>query len=339
MTIGDKDIKNVKKILIIQYKPFGDILLNTAYLPRLREKFPNAQIDFLIQKPYVTILEDNPNIDNLVIMQKFKKEIPKIRERIKIIFKIRKEKYDMIIDQLRGAGSAQITMFSGAKYRIGWKLKRFNWLYNISELRENIRYYGLLKFDVLKSLGIIENNDDTYYYIKPESQDKIDSWLTEINLNNRDFIVVSPCSPVIFKQWSLDLYAATLDKVIKELNLSVILLWGPNELDRVNYIAEKMKNTPIIALKTNFNEAAALLNRSKLFFGNDGGINHVAIAVKTPSVAIFGPHSNPKKWQANHKNTHTYLRNWDCKDKNDRTLGITADQAVAEIKKMLEIVR
>ncbi len=337
--LNNEEIKNIKKILIIQYKPFGDILLNTAYLPSLRERFPHAQIDFLIQKPYLTILEDNPYLDNLIIMQKFKKEIPKIKERIKIIKEIRKEKYDMVIDQLRGTGSAQITMFSGAKYRVGWKLKRYNWLYNISEARKNLRYYALLKFDVLKQLGITESNQDTFYHIKAESQSKIDSWLAETGLNNKEFIVVSPCSPVIFKQWSLDLYAETLDRVIRELNLEVVLLWGPGELDRVNYIIEKMQEKAVLAIKTNFNEAGALLHRSKLFFGNDGGINHVAIAVKTASVAIFGPHSNPRKWQANHKKIHTYLRNWECKDRNDRSLGITVNQAVAEIEKVAKLVR
>lgn len=337
--LNKDQLKSIKKILIIQYKPFGDILLNTAYLPSLRKKFPNAQIDFLIQKPYLTILEDNPNLDNLIIMEKIKKHIPKFKERLRIIKIVRKEKYDLIIDQLRGTGSAQIVMFSGAKYRVGWKLKRYNWLYNISEPRKNIRYYGLLKFDVLKALGITENNEDTYYHIKAKSQRVIDEWLTKIDLIDKDFIVVSPSSPVVYKEWSKDLYAETLDRVINELNVQVILLWGPNELEAVEYIAGKMKNSPVIAIKTNFNEASALLKRSKLFFGSDGGINHLSIAVKTASVAIFGPHSNPKKWQAHHKKTHTYLRNWECKDRNDRTLGITPEQAFNEIKKVYGLLQ
>ncbi len=337
--LSNQEIKDIKKILIIQYKPFGDILLNTAYLPKLRARFPHTQIDFLIQKPYLTILEDNPNLDNLIVMQKVKKEIPKIMERIRIIKLVRREAYDMVIDQLRGTGSAQITMFSGAKYRVGWKLKRYNWLYNIKEERKNLRYYGLLKFDVLKALGIKEEGDDTYYHIKKSSQETIDSWLTNIEHINKEFIVVSPCSPVIYKQWSLDLYAQTLDRIVKELGLAVIMLWGPGELDRVNYIIEHMKEDAILAIKTNFNEAAALLFRSKLFFGNDGGINHLAIAVKTPSVAIFGPHSNPKKWQANHKKIHTYLRNWQCKDRKERSLGISTDMAFSEVKRMYELVK
>lgn len=337
--LNKEELNSIKKILIIQYKPFGDILLNTAYLPSLRKKFPAAQIDFLIQKPYVTILEDNPNLDNLIIMQKVKKELPKIKERIRIIKLVRKEKYDLVIDQLRGVGSAQITFFSGAKFRLGWKLKKYNWVYNYVEARENLRYYALLKFDVLKPLGIIENREDTFYYVKAKSQTYIDEWLTEVNLLDKDFIVVSPSSPVVYKEWSKELYAETLDRVINELKLKVVLLWGPNELDAVEEIAGKMKNKPVIAIKTNFNEAAALISKSRLFFGSDGGINHLSIAVKTASVAIFGPHTNPKKWQANHKKTHSYLRNWECKDKTDRTLGISSDQAFKEIKKIYGLVK
>lgn len=332
--LSNTELKEIKKVLIIQYKPFGDILLNTAYLPKLRAKFPQAQIDFLIQKPYLTILEDNPFLDNLLIMEKKKKEIPKILERIRIIKKVRQEKYDVIIDQLRGPGSAQIAFFSGAKYRVGWKLKRFNWIYNITEERKNLRYYALLKFDLLREFGITETKDDTFYHVKTESHDKINKWLNEEKLNCKEFVVVSPCSPVVYKQWSLDLYAETLDRIVNELNLTVVLLWGPNEYDSVEYIARNMLYPVKIAPKTSFNEAAALLEKALMFFGNDGGINHLSVAVKTPSLALFGPHTNPVKWQANHKKIHKFLKNNKCNDKQDRSLGITCDQVISSLKEL-----
>ena len=100
----------------------------------------------------------------------------------------------------------------------------------------------------------------------------------------------------------------------------------------------QMKTEAIFAIPTTFNEAAALLNRSKMFVGNDGGINHVAIAVKSPSIAIFGAHSNPKKWQAWHKDEHVYLRNWDHWDRNDRTLGIEPDTVFEAFEKMITTI-
>ncbi|MBU1874166.1 hypothetical protein KJ688_10650, partial [bacterium] len=108
--ISKNDLASIRKILIIQYKPFGDVLLNTGYLPTLRNQFPNAQIDYLVQKPYKTVLEDNPNINKLLLMEKKKKKtFSYFAERLRIIHLVRKERYDVIVDQLRGPGSAQIT--------------------------------------------------------------------------------------------------------------------------------------------------------------------------------------------------------------------------------------
>ncbi|MCI0481238.1 MAG: hypothetical protein L0213_06600, partial [Candidatus Dadabacteria bacterium] len=116
----EEQLEQIRRILIIQYKPFGDVLLNTAYLPALRRKFPGAVIDFLVQRPYSTILEDNPYIDNLILMEKRKGRTPAYYyERIRTIIRVRRLKYDTVIDQIRGPGSAQITFFSGAKLRLG----------------------------------------------------------------------------------------------------------------------------------------------------------------------------------------------------------------------------
>jgi len=335
--ISAEALPKINKILIIQYKPFGDILLNTGYMPALRERFPYAQIDYLIQKPYKTLLEDNPNLDNLLIMQK-KKGFAYFLERIRMIGEVRKGKYDLVIDQLRGTGSAQITMFSGAKYRIGWKLKRWNWVYNYQRNRTNDRYYSLMKFHLLEPLGIQEQEHELFYKVKDESQRKIDNWLQEKDLEAKQFILFSPGTPVLAKQWSEEEFAKLGDLIQTNEKIPVVFLWGPREDELCNRIISKMKTKPLLALPTTFNEAAALLKRSKMYISQDGGINHVAIAVQTPSIALFGPHSNPKKWQAWHKLQHPYLRNWDCTDKSDRTLGIPAEMVYDKFKEILPII-
>ncbi len=337
-TISEQNLKRIKKILIIQYKPFGDILLNTGYLPALRKKFPDAQIDYLIQKPYKTLLEDNPNLDNLVIMQK-KKGNAYYLERLRIIKEIRSKKYDLVIDQIRGTGSAQITMLSGAKYRIGWKLKRWNWVYNYQRKRTNDRYYSLMKFHLLEPLGIQEQDHELFYKVKDYSQSKIDDWLEEQNLKEKQFVIFSPGTPVPAKQWSEESFAKLGDLIQSKDKLPVVFLWGPREDELCRRIITRMKTKPVLALPTTFNEAAALLKRAKVYISQDGGINHVAIAMKTPSIALFGPHSNPRKWQAWHKPEHPYLRNWDCKDNGDRTLGISAETVYNKFKEIEAIIQ
>jgi ADP-heptose:LPS heptosyltransferase len=336
--ISEEAQKQIKKILIIQYKPFGDILLNTGYMPALRRKFPDAQIDYLIQKPYKTLLEDNPDLDNLVLMQK-KKGIAYYLERWRIIIVVRRRKYDVIIDQLRGTGSAQITMFSGAKYRIGWKLKRWNWVYNFQRKRTNDRYYSLMKFHLLEPLGITEQKHELFYSVKDDSQKKIDKWLNDNDLGTKQFIVFSPGTPVLAKQWFEEGFARLGDMIQGNDNIPVVLLWGPGEKNLCERIIERMKTSPILALPTTFNEAAALLKRAKMYISQDGGINHVAIAMKTPSIALFGPHSNPRKWQAWHNPLHPYMRNWDCTSREDRTLGISAEMVYIKFKEIEAIIQ
>jgi ADP-heptose:LPS heptosyltransferase len=335
--IPEIELVKIRKILIIQYKPFGDILLNTGYFPFLREKFPKSQIDFLIQRPYLTLLEDNPYIDNLVVMQK-KKGFAYYNERHHMIVVVRKRKYDLIIDQMRGSGSALITLFSGAKYRLGWELKRWNSVYNYRRKRTNDRYYSLMKFHILEPLGIYETTHELYYKVKDKSQKKIDTWLATIGLKEMEFLVFSPGTPVLAKKWSLDSFAVLSDLIQQNHPFKVVLLWGPGEEKDCMEISAKVKHHTITALPTNFNEAAALLKRAKIYISQDGGINHVAVAMNTPSIAIFGPHSNPMKWQAWHKPIHPYIRNYDCTDFSDRTLGVSPEMVYAKFTELLNII-
>lgn len=336
--IPEDELSRIQKILIIQYKPFGDVLLNTGYLPTLRKHFPDAQIDYLIQKPYRTLLEDNPYLDNLILMEKKKKKtISYFSERLRMIRLVRKRKYNVIVDQLRGTGSAQITMFSGSPYRLGWTQKRWNWVYNYKVQRDNFRYYSRAKFDLLNPLGIEEEDHNTYYIIKPESLHYIQIWIHKKQLEKEKLVVISPASPVPAKQWSPARFAQLADLIVSGTDFKVILLWGPGEKHLSQSIASQMKNIPIIAPPTTFNQAGALLKHATMYIGNDGGINHLAVAMETPSIAIFGPTSNPKKWVAWHKPQHMYLRDWHFKDRTDNNFNITPEQVFEKFKEYFQL--
>lgn len=344
MILSQQQLDSIKKILIIQQKPFGDILLNTGYMPALREKFPNAQIDYLIQRPFRTILEDNPYLDNLVFMEK-KKGWRYALEQFKTIINIRNRKYDLVIDQLRGTSTARFVFFSGAKYKLGFKLKpkryfgftfkRWNWIYNLNPPRGEMRYYSRLKFDLLAPLGIQEIDHNLFYHTKEESFTYIKHWLTKANLFKEKLIVFSPGTPVKRKQWSLDHYAELADLIHEKTEFKIILLWGPGELEDCKYIQSKMKSEVIIAPPTTFNQAAALLNFVKVLIGNDGGINHLAVSQETPSIAIFGPTSSPKKWSAWHTKQHLYLRDANFKTKNDSTFNVKPQLVFDALEKLL----
>lgn len=341
-----EELAKIKKVLIIQYKPFGDVLLNTSYLPALRKRLPSAQIDYLVQKPFKTILEDNPNLDNLILMEKRKRaSFSYYLERLKMIILVRKTHYDMILDTMRGPGTSQITLFSGAKYRIGWLRKgfkgwvaRYNWVYNYRIIRDQKIYAARAKFAILTPLGVKETTDNVFYHVKPESFFYIDNWLKEIKLAQERFVVFSPVTPVPRKQWEFERFARLADLIIEKTGMKIIIMWGPGEKERVEYLVSKMTHKPIVAIATTFNQAGALLKRAYMYIGNDGGINHLAVSLDVPTLTVFGPKTDPLKWTAWHLPIHKYLKDFDFTSKTDNSFNISPEIAFDKFNELTKII-
>lgn len=338
--LTEAQLAEIKKILIIQHKPFGDILLNTGYLPELRKKFPDAQIDYFIQRPYVTVMEDNPHIDNLIVMEKpsATKGIRYYFAHVRPAINVRKEKYDLIIDQLRGTSSARIIFFSRAKYRLGYIKKGWNFLYNVQIPQAQVRYRSLYKFDLLAPLGISVKAHNLEYKIREASFDYIKKWIVDAGLADQEIVIVAPGSPVKQKRWHPAGFAALSDKIQQQTHFKVVLSWAPDERWIVDQVRAKMKTDVKISPETTFNQAGALLNFAKVLICNDSGINHLAVSQNTPSISIFGPKSNPLKWCAWHKKQYLYLRDWDFKDRSDNTFNITPDQVLEKFYSLLKIL-
>lgn len=341
--VPTKDLESVRSILIIQYKPFGDVLLNTAYLPALRRRFPCSRIDFLVQKPFSVILEDNPNLDGLIVMERRKKGTAGYAvARLKLILEIRKKRYDMIIDQARGPGASQITLFSGARFRLGWhktkkwsRLKGYNWVYNYRTLKDNSVYSARAKFKMLAPLGIEEDGSGTFLHLREESRAMAAAWYGEMGIEPGKTVVFSPVTPIRRRQWDLDRFAALADMIIEEAGFNVVFLWGPGEEEKVRRVVSMMDSTALVAPSTTFNEAGAFIEKAAAYIGNNGGIHHLATAVGTPTLTVFGPCTNPMKWTAWHLPVHMHVKNPELGEYVDGTLGLEPGKV---FRKFLELM-
>jgi ADP-heptose:LPS heptosyltransferase len=329
-------IQDIKKILIIQIKPYGDVLLTTSYFQALAKQFPNAKIDFLVRKPYHKVLFNNPYLNDTLLVEKVK-GFKYFLDRIRVIKEVRNNKYDLIIDQQNGTGSGQITLFSGAKYRLGYANGKWRIAHNLHAGRGPQRYSASRKFDILGPLGIKEQDYNLYYYIKDESRQKISDWFKEHNLIKEKTICFSPGSPVQRKKWSKESYAGLADKIIESTDYKVTFLWAPNELDDVKDIMAMMKHNALLALPTDFNECAAFLENVSLLICNDGGINHLAVSTKTNTLAMFGT-TSPEVWSpASAFTTHHHLYNPNHNSFEDSSFGIPISKAFAKVQDILKI--
>jgi ADP-heptose:LPS heptosyltransferase len=326
--------EQIRKILYIQYKPFGDVLCNTGVLPFIRQKFPDARLDYLVQHPCQQILKHNPNIDELVVFER-SKGIGYVLNRIKVCLRVRWHKYDLIVDQMCGTGSAQIVWFSGARYRVGYGDSRRRLAYNIHANRGPARYSATAKFDILRPLGITEQPYRLAYTIEPESLKKIDAWLAETGLENKSLICIAPGSKDESKAWDGESYAQLADFLLSETQYQVVILWAGYEWDAVQRMVHAMRQEPVIVPPTTLNEGAALLQRVRLLIGNDTALNHLSAVTHTPSLVFFG-RTRPIDWSPTTDPHHYFLHHPEEYRKGDNSFGISAQEAITKVQEVLK---
>ncbi len=325
--------ERIKKILIIQLGPFGDVFLTTSYFEELKRKFFNAEIHYLTKKKFSSILENHPFIDKIIeISDKHEKFY--FLNRVKTILKIRNNKYDIVIDQQNKPSSQQITWLSGAKIRVGYANGRLSIAYNFKASRGPVRYSASRKFDILKPLGLKLVPYKLYCEVTKESKEYIDNWLQQEKLFNKKLVVFSPGSPLKWKIWKPEYYSLLADKLAQD-GYSIIWLWGPSELDLVKSIKSNMKNKSVIALPTTFNQALALLKKSKLLICNDGGMNHLSTTTNIKTLALFGS-TDPVTWSpASVFKTHHHIVNKENDSFHDNTFGISPEETYQKVKEII----
>jgi len=334
--LNQSEIEKFKKILVIQLGPFGDGLLTTSYFELLKKRIPNVKIYYLIKEPYQKVVLNHPYIDNIIMIKRLK-GLRYFLERIKTFRRIRREKFDLVIDQQNMPSSQQFTLLSGAKYRLGYADARFHMAYNLKAKRRHIQYSASRKFDILEPLNIDEEPYKLYFNIGDKAFQYIDNWLQDQKLNPLNLICISPASPVLNKQWKLTNFAELADLIYENTKHEVLLLWGPKEKQQVDFVQQKMKNTPITAPPTTLNQAAALLKKCKLLICNDGGLDHLSVTTETPTLAIFG-NTDPTDWSPASKydhHFHLYVPEFDSGV--DSSFGISPEKAFSEVLRILDL--
>jgi ADP-heptose:LPS heptosyltransferase len=321
LSISNPD--EIKNILVIQLGPFGDLLLTTSYFESLKKRFRNCKITYLTKRNYRVIVNDHPFIDHFLLVEK-KGGLSYLLERIRMIFTIRKLKFDIVIDQQNKISSKQFTLLSGATYRVGYKDSKYDFVYNIKSPRGEEGYSPSKKFDMVKPLGIEKGEYRLYYTVNDDSREYIDGWLKEKSLKR--LLIISPGSPVKWKKWDIVKYAEVADRLFKSHNLDIVWLWGPGEEDDAKKGVELMKERSFLAPKTSLNQAAALFEKGDLLLCNDGGMNHLAVTTGIKTIALFGG-TDPKVWSpASEFKTHHHLHNPNHYHKFDSSFGIESDQ-------------
>ena len=293
------------KILIIRFSSFGDVVLTTPIIRTIKEKYPEAVIDFIVYNTFFEAISLNPEIRNLVI---FDKKKSKDRNYIKdMIGKLKKENYDYVIDLHSKFLSRIIGKSLQSKNTKYCRYKKRKWWKTILVKAKLITYNADCTivesyFTALKKLGIsfsdknIKNGfgDNLEFYIDKKMEEK---FVQKYDLKDGSYFVLAPGASKFTKKWP---YYDELAKMILENEskfvknnekLRIFVIGGKEDANVVK--ADEDGRVIDLCGKISFKESGILLKYSKIAVVNDSGPFHIARAVKAKIFVFFGP-TDPK---------------------------------------------
>ena len=270
-------MKANQSFLIIQTAFLGDVILATALVEKVKEMYPDAEIDFLLRKGNEAILEKHPHIRELIIFDKRKK----YKNLLQLIFKIRKSKYDYVLNLQRFATSGLLTIFSGGGQTIGFDKNPLSFLFSkkvthlMNGMHEAFRNQLLIP-DQLKGNFLLPK-----LYPNESDYQKIESF------KKQAFITISPASVWQTKQWPKHKWIELIKKI--PAGLKIFLLGGPGDFDLCKEISLSFskESVEILAGRLSLLQSAALMKFAQMNFVNDSAPMHLASGMNAPVTAIF----------------------------------------------------
>jgi heptosyltransferase-2 len=277
------------KFLIIRFSSIGDVILSTPLARSLRTKYPAAQIDFLVKKEFAVVLSNNPHVSNVITFDKEagKGELSRIRREIKL------NKYTHILDIQKNIRSILVTIGSGAIVSgFSKKLLARDILIRFGlNIYKEIKPVYLRYFESAAILGVEYDGKGTEVFPDTSEQDKIAEILSLNNVNaGAPILVIAPGAQWENKRWPAEFYAMAADTFCKQTGYYPVLIGGTGDVEICISVQNLMKSPSLnLAGKLSLMGSASMLGRGSMVFTNDTGMLHMAQAMKTPVVAIYGP--------------------------------------------------
>ena len=290
------DWASVRKVLLVRLRSIGDTVLSTPSLFALKRFLPEAQIDILVEDWVAPVLDGHPHLSNVVVL-----EGSRLISRAYGARQIRSTGYDVVYNLHGGTTATFLTRATGARHRVGFNNYQYAQLHN-HQAPSPLFLWGQQKtHSVEQQLALlgwtgvpVTDRPRTHVAVTPSAAAAVDQLLVNAKLGDRPIALIHPAAAFATKEWATESFARVAE-ALAERGLASIAIAGPNERE-ILWTLQAQASVPIVTFDLSLPEVAALAARSRIFVGNDSGIAHIAAAVGTPSVVIFGS-SNVAHWR------------------------------------------
>jgi lipopolysaccharide heptosyltransferase II len=282
------------RILIIKFGSLGDVILSTAALRAIREKFSvGYKITFLVGDDSKEVLLRCPYIDELVVVD-LKGKDKGLRSTLRLGRELRKQNFDIVIDLQNNRKSHLLAFLTACVNRYGYDNRKLGFLLN-RRIKDNLLPADPVthQFRILKMLGIELKDNHLELWPAEEDAKYIDELLGAEWLSANQKIIgvnIAASSRWISKGWPLE-NVARLCELLKSRDIRVVVTGTESDLPAANRLMSLVKDSrPVNACgKTTVNQLACLIRKCSAYVSADSSPLHIASAVDTPIVALFGP--------------------------------------------------
>ena len=330
---------NSPRILISRLSHIGDCILTLPMLSALRRAYPDAFIAWAVEKPSNQLIGDHPDLDEVILIPKSWMSRP--ANWWKLSKELRERQFDIAIDPQGITKSAFLSYLSRAKTRIGirgkWGRELAPFLNNqlVNQAQSHLVDRSL---ELLKPFGISESRVDFRMQVDAQAAGEMQGFLTK-NLFADRFVVINPGASWASKRWENERFGDLANWLYENHDLPTLVTWaGPEEHAMAVKVQGIAPSAVTLAPKTNLKELAAILSMSQFLIGCDTGPMHMATAVGTPCVGLYGP-TLPEESGA-YGNFNQHVQKWhqegSCRERRGAQNLAMRDISVGDVQRACE---
>jgi heptosyltransferase-3 len=299
-------VDSLRRVLVVKLRHHGDVLLTAPVLQVLKNRAPEAEVDALVYADTRDMLAGHPALSRLhLVDREWKRQglLVQARRESALLAQLRERRYQLIVhltDHPRGAWLSRLLRprWSVAPARPG-RLWKGSFTHRFAVVKDGTRHTVESNLDALRRLGLYPDEGEKRVVMVPgsEAEAKVEALLAQHGLAPGGFIHFHPTSRWLFKAWTDERNGEILARLAADGH-RIALTAAPNAREKaiVGRILEKA-GVPVADLsgQLTLREMGALAARARLFLGVDSAPMHIAAAMGTPVVALFGP-SGEREW-------------------------------------------
>jgi predicted lipopolysaccharide heptosyltransferase III len=283
-----------KRILVIKLRYIGDTVLTTPLLKVLKSGVPGSRIDVLVYDDSQEVLVGNPFVDRVWTLNHARAR-KSLWYSLTFMGRLRGQGYHTVVDLTNNDRSSLFTFFTGAPMRIGFVSGRwFRTRICYTEVIDSLLGQGHAvdhHLKVAELLGLPAEDRHPHIQVSVEAQKRVEAKLIEMGFDwNQPFVLIYPGARRWYKRWPPEQFSALADRISHHFQMSAVFCGGKEDVAISESIRGQMVSEALdVTGRLSLSEFAALIQRAACLVGNDAAPIHIATAVKTPTISLFGP--------------------------------------------------